>query len=98
VAAKDWSAISLAKFDDHIKIFIRFSLLDKKIVRSNPNLRNHKFQWRASPHCMVVNLVRSGRKQPQLFFASAGVRARHPFLQTRRLQPVARLLMSGTSL
>jgi hypothetical protein len=21
-------------------------------------------QWRAAPHCMVVNLVRSGRKQP----------------------------------
>ena len=32
---------------------------------------------RASPHCMVVNLVRSGRKQPQLFFASAGGKARH---------------------
>ncbi len=30
--------------------------------------------WRASPHCMVVKLVRSGRKQPQLFSASAGVR------------------------
>ena len=34
---------------------------------------------RASPHCMVVNLVRSGRKQPQLFTASAGGKARHPF-------------------
>src|SRR5688500_10799849 len=32
---------------------------------------------RASPHCMVVNLVRSGRKQPQLFSASAGGKARH---------------------
>ena len=30
--------------------------------------------WRVSPHCRVVNLVRSGRKQPQLLFASAGVR------------------------
>ena len=29
---------------------------------------------------MVVNLVRSGRKQPQLFSASAGGQARHPFL------------------
>ena len=27
---------------------------------------------------MVVNLVRSGRKQPQLFSASAGGKARHP--------------------
>ena len=35
---------------------------------------------RASPHCMVVNLVRSGRKQPQLFSASAGGQARHPFI------------------
>src|SRR6478752_2826020 len=33
---------------------------------------------RAAPHCMVVNLVRSGRKQPQLFSASAGGTARHP--------------------
>jgi hypothetical protein len=30
--------------------------------------------WRVSPHCRVVNLVRSGRKQPQLLTASAGVR------------------------
>jgi hypothetical protein len=30
--------------------------------------------WRVSPHCGVVNLVRSGRKQPQLLTASAGVR------------------------
>jgi hypothetical protein len=36
----------------------------------------HIFQmnWRVSPHCGVVNLVRSGRKQPQLLTASAGVR------------------------
>ena len=34
---------------------------------------------RASPHCMLVNLVRSGRKQPQLFCASAGGKARLPF-------------------
>src|SRR5215207_1026075 len=34
---------------------------------------------RAAPHCMVVNLVRSGRKQPQLFSASAGGSARHPY-------------------
>ena len=30
--------------------------------------------WRVSSHCRVVNLVRSGRKQPQPFIASAGVR------------------------
>src|SRR5690348_11278207 len=40
-------------------------------------------QRRASPHCMVVNLVRSGRKQPQLFFASAGGKARHPDLRKK---------------
>ena len=40
--------------------------------------------WRASPHCMVVNLVRSGRKQPQLFLASAGGKARLPFQSGRR--------------
>ena len=33
---------------------------------------------RVAPHCMVVNLVRSGRKQPQRFSASAGGTARHP--------------------
>lgn len=32
--------------------------------------------WRVSPHCRVVNLVRSGRKQPQLLTASAGGRTR----------------------
>ena len=32
---------------------------------------------RASPHCSLVNLVRSGRKQPQPAPASAGGRARH---------------------
>jgi DNA polymerase III subunit gamma/tau len=32
---------------------------------------------------MMVNLVRSGRKQPQLFFASAGGLARHPMLCKR---------------
>ena len=41
--------------------------------------RASQFQWRASPHCRVVNLVRSGRKQPQLFSASAGGKARHPY-------------------
>ena len=46
-------------------------------VRSKPS-RLTKFQWRASPHRMVVNLVRSGRKQPQLFFASDGVRLATP--------------------
>jgi len=43
-------------------------------------LHSSRFQWRASPHCKVVNLVRSGRKQPQLFLASAGVQARHPIV------------------
>ena len=32
---------------------------------------------RVSPHRRVVNLVRSGRKQPQLLYASAGGKARH---------------------
>jgi len=35
-----------------------------------------QMNWRASPHCRVVNLVRSGRKQPQLLTASAGGKAR----------------------
>ena len=35
-------------------------------------------QRRVAPHCKVVNLVRSGRKQPQRFSASAGGTARHP--------------------
>ena len=34
-------------------------------------------QRRVAPHCMVVNLVRSGRKQPQRIHASAGITARH---------------------
>src|SRR5438552_11746877 len=34
---------------------------------------------RATPHCSLVNLVRSGREQPQLVVASAGGKARHPF-------------------
>jgi fumarate hydratase, class I len=38
----------------------------------SPANRRNELQWRASPHCMVVNLVRSGRKQPKLFSASAG--------------------------
>ena len=33
----------------------------------------------ASPYCMAVNLVRSGRKQPQLFFCKCRGQARHPF-------------------
>ena len=33
-------------------------------------------QRRVAPHCKVVNLVRSGRKQPQRFTASAGGTAR----------------------
>jgi len=37
-------------------------------------------QRRVAPHCGVVNLVRSGRKQPQRFTASAGGTARHPLL------------------
>ena len=32
---------------------------------------------RVSPHRRVVNLVRSGRKQPQLLYVSAGGKARH---------------------
>src|SRR3954468_16524543 len=48
------------------------------------------FQWRASPHCMVVNLVRSGRKQPQLFSASAGGPARHPFPNPVRTKMILR--------
>ena len=32
--------------------------------------------WRVSPHCTMVNLVRSGRKQPQPIGASAGGKAR----------------------
>ena len=42
-------------------------------------------QRRVAPHCRVVNLVRSGRKQPQRLTASAGGTARHPML---RLAPV----------
>jgi len=32
--------------------------------------------WRVSPHYSAVNLVRSGRKQPQLMSVSAGGKAR----------------------
>jgi len=39
--------------------------------------------WRVSPHCKVVNLVRSGRKQPQLFIVSAGGKARLLFSGVR---------------
>src|SRR5487761_2321230 len=41
-------------------------------LRGNAGVTN----WRGSPHCRVVNLVRSGRKQPQLITASAGGKAR----------------------
>jgi hypothetical protein len=47
--------------------------------RTRPSLWRRKRSRRASPHCNLVNLVRSGRKQPQLFAASAGGKARHPF-------------------
>src|SRR5689334_8235284 len=50
-------------------------------------------QRRAAPHCMVVNLVRSGRKQPQLFSASAGGPARLPFsLNPRQTTMILRRL------
>src|SRR6266850_4198177 len=35
-------------------------------------LNDLQWRWRASPHCSLVNLVRSGRKQPQPASASAG--------------------------
>ncbi len=60
---------------------------------SRPSLL--KVLWRASPHCMVVNLVRSGRKQPKLFSASAGVRLATPIeavacrAMRHRVPPVA---------
>ena len=37
--------------------------------------------WRVSPHCNLVNLVRSGRKQPQPIVASAGGKARLLFFE-----------------
>ena len=58
-------------------------------ARARPSSASHlsphasRVLWRASPHCMVVNLVRSGRKQPQLFSASAGVRLATPIKETR---------------
>jgi hypothetical protein len=58
-----------------------------RIMGSNPILSairkgptapvGYEDQRRAPPHCGVVNLVRSGRKQPQLLTASAGDKARH---------------------
>lgn len=42
--------------------------------------------WRASPHCGMVNLVRSGRKQPQPNVASAGGKARLLFFESRFFQ------------
>jgi hypothetical protein len=61
-----------------------------RIANYESRVTSHKSRllWRASPHCMVVNLVRSGRKQPQLFFASAGGRARLP-LSCERSAPRA---------
>ena len=51
--------------------------------RNDDNDRSRRIrataQRRAAPHGMVVNLVRSGRKQPQRFSASAGGSARLPF-------------------
>src|SRR5690242_6151728 len=38
---------------------------------------------------MVVNLVRSGRKQPQLFSASAGGTARHPLFFERAMKKLS---------
>src|SRR5205823_5019335 len=36
--------------------------------------------WRVAPHCKVVNLVRSGRKQPQRTEQVPGERLATPFL------------------
>ena len=43
-------------------------------------------QRRVAPHCMVVNLVRSGRKQPKRFSASAGGTARHLSIDEKRVR------------
>ena len=53
-------------------------------VRSAPDQR------RVAPHCMVVNLVRSGRKQPQRTSASAGGTARHLSADEKRVRCVLR--------
>jgi lipid A 3-O-deacylase len=45
---------------------------------------------------MVVNLVRSGRKQPQLFSASAGGQARHPISVLRSIAIAGLLAWSAT--
>ena len=37
-------------------------------------LDEFSMNWRVSPHCSVVNLVRAGRQQPKLHPESAGVR------------------------
>ena len=47
-------------------------------------------QRRVAPHCMVVNLVRSGRKQPKRFSASAGGTARHLFFARQSIHWVVR--------
>jgi len=48
-----------SQFDYHAALVVRFKVLKN---------------WRVSPHCSVVNLVRSGRKQPQLLLQVPGVR------------------------
>ena len=52
---------------------------------------------RVSPHCRVVNLVRSGRKQPQPFTASAGGKARRFHFQATALRIVSRQAVSISS-
>src|SRR3989475_8985795 len=55
------------------------SALNHLIIPGTRLLPGRKRLRRASPHCSLVNRVRSGRKQPQLIVASAGGRARHLF-------------------
>ena len=77
----DVTSVRSVKFTDRGCVagwVLRITYHESRITRHEARL-----PWRASPHCMVVNLVRSGRKQPQLFFASAGGRARLPLSRER---------------
>ncbi len=66
-----------------------YSRVQRHSVQGGTGGADNSVQWRASPHCKVVNLVRSGRKQPQLFSASAGVQARHPLRKATRQNAAA---------
>ena len=73
-----------------------FDVLDAAVRKKSclPPMMRYNSTWRAPAHCGMVNLVRSGTKQPQLFPASAADKAR---LLISILSPASLLLCFSAS-